>query len=305
MGGRDGLEDLRIGDLVTFLSVARTASITAAGRELRVTASQVSKAIARIENHLRTALFVRSRRGVNLTDAARAMVPHVEAIVRQVRTMNRGVPKAVVPLAIAAPSYLMTSLVPAIAAGTPGVRVCGVELPPAQIRAHVADSDFDLALLPGAPHGIPPSWTAEVIGVLRKGLFASPALARRLGRSPLPVEELSNTPFVSPFTTVQGPFASLSDDCPLAPSERTTGHQAQTIGSALELAARTDQLVFGPVVAARAHLDRGALVEVPVRGWDVREPLQMISNGTSVLARVHADARRSAQGCLAQLDPGR
>ena len=41
--------DLRVADLLTFLAVVRSSSLTAAARERRVTPSQVSKAITRVE----------------------------------------------------------------------------------------------------------------------------------------------------------------------------------------------------------------------------------------------------------------
>jgi hypothetical protein len=53
---------------------------------------------------------------------------------------------------------------------------------------------------------------------------------------------------------------------------------------ALQLAACTDQVVFGPLLAARAQLDAGLLVEVPVEGWDVRRPLFLLCNADRVLA---------------------
>jgi DNA-binding transcriptional LysR family regulator len=46
---QESLADLRVGDLMTFLAVRRSGSITAAARELKVTPSQVSKAISRLE----------------------------------------------------------------------------------------------------------------------------------------------------------------------------------------------------------------------------------------------------------------
>jgi hypothetical protein len=41
----------------------------------------------------------------------------------------------------------------------------------------------------------------------------------------------------------------------------------------VELAISTEQLVFGPTISARAHVERGELVEIPVKGWDVRDEL--------------------------------
>ena len=91
---------------------------------------------------------------------------------------------------------------------------------------------------------------------------------------------------VIPIYNVDGRYLAVDDDCPLALADRKKGHAAQTIGIALELAARTDQLVFGPVVAARRFVATGALVEIAVRGWSVREPLYVSCNADRMMAKV-------------------
>src|SRR5438034_300539 len=73
--------DLRLADLETFLAVRRYGSASGAARELKVTPSQVSKAVDRLEGALGQALLLRSGRGVRLSEAALRMVPHIEDIV--------------------------------------------------------------------------------------------------------------------------------------------------------------------------------------------------------------------------------
>ena len=262
----DGLGDLRIGDLITFLAVRRTGSITGAAREIRVTPSQVSKAIARLEDHLQIKLLARSSRGVTLSEAGRKILPNVEAAVDKLRTMRRPTPQAELELTVAAPSYLIALFLPTIAEALPGLRVRGLEMPPALVRAYATENIFDFALLPSGADRLPLSWTTDEIGELRKSLFATPALARRLGPPPVAVEALLDVPWVCPMSSSDGRFVAIDDDCPLTTSQRRIGHEAQTIGLALELAARTEQLVFGPIVAAHPYIVQGRLVPVQVRG---------------------------------------
>ena len=61
---RDVISELHVADLTTFLAVRRAGSVSTAARELGVTPSQVSKAIARLEATLRVRLFSRGARGV-------------------------------------------------------------------------------------------------------------------------------------------------------------------------------------------------------------------------------------------------
>lgn len=56
-----------LGVLDVFVRVGETRSFTAAGKQLGISASAVSKAIGRLEERLRVRLFHRSTRTVNLT----------------------------------------------------------------------------------------------------------------------------------------------------------------------------------------------------------------------------------------------
>ena len=76
-------------------------------------------------------------------------------------------------------------------------------------------------------------------------------------------------PFVTPVSFSAGQWTPIEDGCPLPPRERRAGHEAQTIALALELAAETDQVVFGPRIAARPFVERKRLVEIPVAGWNI------------------------------------
>jgi len=167
----------------------------------------------------------------------------------------------------------------------PKLRLRALQLAPALVRAHAAENLFDVALTIGVER-LPSSWVSEYVGLLAKGLFANPALARSLGRQPVPVEALSGVPFLTPVYTSGGQFIPIDDGCPLPFGERRLGHEVQTMGLALELAAGCDQLAFGPAVAAQPYLASGALVEVRVAGWEITEALHLACNVDRVLARV-------------------
>src|SRR5438445_695627 len=81
---------------------------------------------------------------------------------------------------------------------------------------------------------------------------------------------LLRVPRGGPVYTMNGQLVPVEDGCPLPRGRRRIGNEVQTIGLGLELAARTQQLIFGPVIAARSHVLEGSLVEVPVAGWSTR-----------------------------------
>ncbi len=279
----DGLTDLRFGDVLTFLTVHRCGAITGAARALKVTPSQVSKAVHRLERQLGATLLSRSTRGVIVSDAGRRLIPQLEDVAARLQHLR---PDAVAreELALAAPSYLNAIFLPRIAAALPDAVVRGLELPPALVRAYAVENFFDLALVAGAEQ-LPGAWVHSAVGHVRKSLFATPDVAKKLGPQPIDPKKLAALPFVTPIYNVSGQFVPADDGCPLGHSERRLGHQSQTLVVGLDLARSTGQLIFGPAIAAHAHVARGELVEVRVRGWHVREPLTLAVNGERVRAR--------------------
>jgi DNA-binding transcriptional LysR family regulator len=296
----DRVEELRLQDLTTFTNVYRTGSITAAARELGVTPSQVSKAIARLERATRRRLFTRGARGIGLTSAGRQILPRVEQMVSLARLLDREEKAPDGELTIAAPSSLLPPILPSVVAALPGIRVRGIELPPALLRGYAAEEIFDVALLPGRMAGRPAKWAHLRIGDLRKSLLASPAVASKLGLRPT-VEQVRAAPFVGPVAYDGGKFVASTDDCPLSLSERTIASEVGTMGLALRLAAECDYLVFGPVIAAQRELKDGSLVELSVRGWQVSETLFLACDAERVLARVQTAIVQAVRSALADV----
>src|SRR5207249_4270060 len=88
----------------------------------------------------------------------------------------------------------------------------------------------------------------------------------------------------SPVYSYYGQVVPGNDGCPLPHETRRIGHETQTMVLALDIAARTEQVVFVPAVAARPWVESGALLEIAVAGWDVREPLYLVCDGERVSA---------------------
>jgi DNA-binding transcriptional LysR family regulator len=298
------LDDLRLADVITFLTVRRQGTVTGAARELNVTPSQVSKAVARLEQQLRLNLLNRSSRGVLVSDSAARVVPHLEEMVARLRLIQRNGPDESHELTLASPSYLHAFFLPRIAQGQPQLRLRALQLAPALVRAYASENVFEAALTLGQER-MPKSWVSEHVGEIPKGLFANVGLAKRLGRNVLDPEVLKHIPFVSPVYTTGGKFIPVDDGCPLSYGERRLGHEVQTIGLALEMAVISDQLVFGPRVAALPYLENGSLVELRVRGWEIADPLYLACNVDRVLARVQRALLDSMRGALEDLHRGR
>ncbi|SOB98468.1 LysR family transcriptional regulator [Rhodobacter sp. JA431] len=66
-------------DLRVFLAVVRAESLSGAGRALKCDAATVGRRVARLEEALGNALFVKSPQGYALTEAGGRLLPHAEA----------------------------------------------------------------------------------------------------------------------------------------------------------------------------------------------------------------------------------
>lgn len=288
--------DVRLADLMTFLAVRRQGTVTAAARELSVTPSQVSKAISRLERALRWRLLARGSRGVTLTPSAIRATPLFEAALESLRRARRGI-DAPLEVTVAAPSYLLSAMLPRMAQALSPVRCRALQLSQGALSASLSLDQFEVGLLT-APVPMPNNWHADTIGTMHSRLFTTPASARAL-RKPVSVAQVLPLPFVTPVSFNAGQWTPVQDGCPLAPNERKAGHEAQTIALALELAAETGQLVFGPVLAAKPFLERRRLVEVPVQGWDVAFDLILAVDADRVTQRAHQTLREVAREVVA------
>jgi DNA-binding transcriptional LysR family regulator len=292
--------DLRVADLLTFLAVVRSSSLTAAARERRVTPSQVSKAITRVETHFTRKLVERGSRGVVLSEAGRLLAPALEAIVTQLEAARAASPDGA-EITLGAPSYLQTSLLPVLGSAAANVRIRSFELPPSLLRANAQDDGFDILLIPGGGEHLPGSWVSEQVGEIRRGLFASPVLRQKLGKGAVSIERLAEVPFIIPIFRQQGRVVPVDDDFPLPRAQRKIGHQVQTFLVGLEVAAQTEQLAFGPAIAAHRHVSSGALVEIPIEGYAVTDPLTFACNVDRVSARLRTAFVNALRTAMADL----
>lgn len=155
--------------------------------------------------------------------------------------------------------------------------------------------------MPGGGEHLPASWVAEPVGVIRRGRFASPSLREQLGRGPVSMERRAEFPFVIPIFRQQGRVVPMDDDFPLPRAQRKVGHQVQTFLVSLEVAAQTEQLTFGPVIAAHRHVKCGALVEVPFEG-ESTDPLTFACNVDRISARLRTTFVSALREAMTELN---
>ena len=95
---------MTLDELESFVCIAGGAGVTEASRRLHRSQPAISRRIRQLERSLGTSLFERFGRGVRLTDAGRALLPHAESALAALRDGERAVrelgTKASQPLAL-------------------------------------------------------------------------------------------------------------------------------------------------------------------------------------------------------------
>ena len=89
---------MELRDLRTFVAVAQQRSFSRAAEALHVSQPALSEQVRKLEDELGATLFERTSRGVVLTDAGEALLPHARTVLAQadiateaVRMVSHGV----------------------------------------------------------------------------------------------------------------------------------------------------------------------------------------------------------------------
>lgn len=123
-------------DLRIFLAVARTESLSGAGKRLKIDPATVGRRVARLEEAIGARLFVKSPQGYSLTDEGARLIPHAEraeAALDGAREALSGPEGLQGQIRIGAPdgcaNYLLPQVLAAICDANPGLEVQIVALP--------------------------------------------------------------------------------------------------------------------------------------------------------------------------------
>jgi len=108
---------------------------------------------------------------------------------------------------------------------------------------------------------------------------------------------------VMPFYHANGQFVPGDDGCPIPRAERVSGHEVPTVAVALEIAAVTGQIAYGPEIAARSIVQAGRLVELDVPESGRSVDLYLHASADRVLAKTHADLVRVLEANVGEAAP--
>jgi len=142
-------------DLRVFLAVARTESLSGAGKLLRLDPATVGRRIVKLEEALGARLFAKSPQGYGVTEAGLRLLPHAQAAEQAVQAaaddLRGGAGGLSGQVRIGAPdgcaNYLLPQVVAAICDDNPGLEVQIVALPRV-INLSKREADMVIAVSP-------------------------------------------------------------------------------------------------------------------------------------------------------------
>lgn len=191
-------------ELEAFWWIAQTGSFNRAAERLYLTQPSVTARIQSLEKELGQVLFERKPRGVRLTDAGRALLPHAERVLQAIRKARQAVSDLVsatggtltVGSALTTSTYTLPEILARYKAAYPGVEIMVRTGRSQQIQQLVLDDTVHLGLVhaPVAPNPellAVPLYAETIVTVTHP----DHPLA---GRGEVTLEQLADEPFLTP-----------------------------------------------------------------------------------------------------------
>jgi DNA-binding transcriptional LysR family regulator len=184
----------RLDEINAFAAVADARSFTQGARRLGVSAAQVSKLIARLENRLGARLLNRTTRDVSLTDTGRAFLERSRQLLDDFQALESSVAERAGPrgrLRLSVPvTFGAAELTPALldfAAAYPQV---SLDVSSTDRMVNLVEEGFDVAVRIGQLGDS--SLVARKLAAVRLVTCAAPAYLERVGGAPATVDDLAS-----------------------------------------------------------------------------------------------------------------
>lgn len=252
-----------LGSLDVFVRVSESRSFTAAGQQLGISASAVSKTIARQEERLSVRLFHRSTRTVNLTPEGALFLERCRRILSEVKDaeaellQTRGTPQG--KLRISLPS-LGTLFMPKLGDFKRRYPEIELDIDYSDRLVDVIEEGFDAVIRSGTPSDS--RLVARRLGTCRKVLVGAPSYFSQAGMPSKP-EDLTNHArlhyrFPSTGKLDVWPLGDKTEMIPERPASMVTN----TLDPQVCFAEQGLGIAYLPEIAVRRQLEQGSLVTV-------------------------------------------
>lgn len=178
-----------------FLALVDRGSFTAAAAHLHITQPTLSAGIAELERSIGTALILRERRAIRLTEAGNRLLTHARAIEREFRLAEAGLteaaaPAPIPPLRLGVLVSLSSAQVAALAMRS-GRALTMVEGSDGELRRRLSERQIDAALTLLRPGEEAPVLIEEPYAMIL------PATHRLAGRARLCAEDVAGETMIA------------------------------------------------------------------------------------------------------------
>ncbi|WP_049622779.1 LysR substrate-binding domain-containing protein [Frateuria defendens] len=273
-------------ELLAFVTVVDTGSITAAAEHLAQTASGISRALSRIEEKLDVTLLRRTTRRLELTEEGETFLQHARRILDSVEsaeeqmTIRRQRPAGRLRVNAASP-FMLHAIVPLVAGFRERYPQIELELHSSDLIIDLIEQRTDIAIRIGTLRDS--TLHARPLGSHRLRVLASPGYLERHG-TPRRVDELDHHAllgFTQPESLNQWPLRHASGDAyAIAPAIKASSGETLR-----HLALAGDGIAC--LADFMTHEDRaqGRLVQILDRHTvDVRQPVHAVYYRNTALA---------------------
>ncbi|CAI0931358.1 D-malate degradation protein R [Serratia marcescens] len=252
-----------LGSLDVFVRVSESRSFTAAGQQLGISASAVSKTIARLEERLSVRLFHRSTRTVNLTPEGALFLERCRRILSEVKEaeaellQTRGTPQG--KLRISLPS-LGTLFMPKLGDFKRRYPEIELDIDYSDRLVDVIEEGFDAVIRSGTPSDS--RLVARRLGTCRKVFVGAPGYFSKVGMPRKPEDLTSHARLHYRFpSTGKLDVWPLGDKTEMIP-ERPASMVTNTLDPQVCFAEQGLGIAYLPEIAVRRQLEQGCLVTV-------------------------------------------
>ena len=252
-----------LGSLDVFVRVSESRSFTAAGQQLGISASAVSKTIARLEERLSVRLFHRSTRTVNLTPEGALFLERCRRILSEVKDaetellQTRGTPQG--KLRISLPS-LGTLFMPKRGDFKRRYPEIELDIDYSDRLVDVIEEGFDAVIRSGTPSDS--RLVARRLGTCRKVFVGAPGYFNKAGMPSKPEDLTSHARLHYRFpSSGKLDVWPLGDKTEMLP-ERPASMVTNTLDPQVCFAEQGLGIAYLPEIAVRRQLEQGSLVTV-------------------------------------------
>ncbi|BEM61907.1 LysR family transcriptional regulator [Serratia marcescens] len=252
-----------LGSLDVFVRVSESRSFTATGQQLGISASAVSKTIARLEERLSVRLFHRSTRTVNLTPEGALFLERCRRILSEVKDaeaellQTRGMPQG--KLRISLPS-LGTLFMPKLGDFKRRYPEIELDIDYSDRLVDVIEEGFDAVIRSGTPSDS--RLVARRLGTCRKVFVGAPGYFNKAGMPSKPEDLTSHARLHYRFpSTGKLDVWPLGDKTEMLP-ERPASMVTNTLDPQVCFAEQGLGIAYLPEIAVRRQLEQGSLVTV-------------------------------------------